>query len=79
MVDLTSRLIAISTENPPGSRYQECAELLRGELARLGFEDIRTAGDCVLGFLGKGVRTLYFHGHYDVVPAQSATQFQPEL
>jgi acetylornithine deacetylase/succinyl-diaminopimelate desuccinylase family protein len=26
---------------------------------------------------GDGKRTLYFHGHYDVVPAQSAEQFQP--
>jgi acetylornithine deacetylase/succinyl-diaminopimelate desuccinylase family protein len=24
-------------------------------------------------------RTLYFHGHYDVVPAQSAAQFQPRI
>jgi acetylornithine deacetylase/succinyl-diaminopimelate desuccinylase family protein len=27
---------------------------------------------------GSGKATLYFHGHYDVVPAQSSTQFQPE-
>jgi len=27
---------------------------------------------CVLSFCGRGRRTLYFHGHYDVVPAQSA-------
>jgi succinyl-diaminopimelate desuccinylase len=26
---------------------------------------------------GSGRRTLYFHGHYDVVPAQSPEQFQP--
>src|SRR5260370_617379 len=26
---------------------------------------------------GSGKRTLYFHGHYDVVPAQSPQQFQP--
>jgi succinyl-diaminopimelate desuccinylase len=26
---------------------------------------------------GGGTRTLYFHGHYDVVPAQAPTQFQP--
>ena len=79
MVDLTSRLIAIDTENPPGNHYAECAEVLRGELDRIGFEDVRIEGDCVLGFLGKGERTLYFHGHYDVVPAQSDTQFRPEL
>jgi acetylornithine deacetylase/succinyl-diaminopimelate desuccinylase family protein len=27
--------------------------------------------------LGSGNRALYFHGHYDVVPASSAAQFQP--
>jgi acetylornithine deacetylase/succinyl-diaminopimelate desuccinylase-like protein len=79
MVDLTSRLIAIDTENPPGNRYAECAEVLRGELERLDFEDVRVEGDCVLGFMGKGERTLYFHGHYDVVPAQSETQFLPQM
>jgi succinyl-diaminopimelate desuccinylase len=26
---------------------------------------------------GGGTRTFYFHGHYDVVPAQSREQFQP--
>jgi len=77
MVDLTSRLIAIASENPPGNRYPEVAELLRRGLGRLGFDDIQSVGDCVLGFVGKGDRTLYFHGHYDVVPAQSETQFEP--
>jgi acetylornithine deacetylase/succinyl-diaminopimelate desuccinylase-like protein len=33
----------------------------------------------LLGFHGDGDRTLYFHGHYDVVPAQAPTQFNPEL
>ena len=77
MIDLTMRLVAIATENPPGNRYRECAELLCAELARLGFEDTRLEGDCVLSFAGRGERMLYFHGHYDVVPAQSETQFQP--
>ena len=77
MVDFTSRLIAIATENPPGNRYSECAELLRGELMRLGFDHVRIEGGCVLAFAGRGDRTLYFHGHYDVVPAQSQAQFQP--
>jgi acetylornithine deacetylase/succinyl-diaminopimelate desuccinylase family protein len=34
-------------------------------------------GDSVLSFVGTGERTLYFHGHYDVVPAQSRSQFEP--
>lgn len=28
---------------------------------------------------GSSIRTLYFHGHYDVVPAQSASQFEPRI
>jgi succinyl-diaminopimelate desuccinylase len=31
----------------------------------------------LIASFGNGARTLYFHGHYDVVPAQSAEQFQP--
>ena len=77
MVNLTSRLVAVASVNPPGNRYPECVELLRCELARLRFDDIRSEGDCVLGFVGRGDRTLYFHGHYDVVPAQSEAQFHP--
>jgi len=34
---------------------------------------------CVLSFLGKGNRTLYFRGHYDVVPGESEEQFRPYL
>jgi len=33
----------------------------------------------VLAFVGEGKRTLYFSGHYDVVPAQDPSQFQPCL
>jgi acetylornithine deacetylase/succinyl-diaminopimelate desuccinylase family protein len=79
MVDLTTRLIAIATENPPGNRYPECADLLRNELQQLGFDDVHTDGECVLAFIGAGERTLYFHGHYDVVPAQHQTQFHPSV
>ncbi len=32
----------------------------------------------LLAAYGRGERTLHFHGHYDVVPAQSDGQFQPE-
>ena len=31
----------------------------------------------LIATFGAGKRTLYFHGHYDVVPAQSVEQFQP--
>jgi len=52
--------------------------LNRGDESRLGKrrkED--DAGYCVLSSLGSGRRTVYFHGHYDVVPACSPHQFRP--
>jgi acetylornithine deacetylase/succinyl-diaminopimelate desuccinylase family protein len=79
MLDLTKRLIAIPSENPPGNRYEECARTLVDELNRLGFDNVRREGACVLASAGIGPRTLYFSGHYDVVPAQSRDQFQPRV
>lgn len=77
MLDLAMRLIAIPTENPPGNRYGECAATLADELEKLGFEDVKHEGACILASVGSGSRTLYFSGHYDVVPAQRRDQFQP--
>src|SRR5271169_1139684 len=77
MVDLTRQLIAIPNENPPGNCYAQAVELLRRKLDDLGFEDTRIEGDCLLSFVGEGEKTLYFSGHYDVVPAQSRSQFEP--
>jgi succinyl-diaminopimelate desuccinylase len=37
----------------------------------------RAPARCVRSFHGSGRRTLYFHGHYDVVPAQDPRQFLP--
>ena len=79
MLHLVRRLIAIPSENPPGSRYEECARALFDELDRLGFDTVRREGACVLASVGTGLRTLYFSGHYDVVPAQSRDQFQPRV
>jgi acetylornithine deacetylase/succinyl-diaminopimelate desuccinylase family protein len=77
MLELTRQLVAIPSENPPGNSYGEAISLLTGHLRKLGFEDTRVVGDCILSFVGGGERTLYFSGHYDVVPAQSPAQFQP--
>ena len=79
MLDLTQRLIAIPSENPPGNRYEDCVRILLEELRELGFDEVRREGACVLAWAGSGVRTLYFSGHYDVVPAQSREQFQPRI
>jgi len=80
-------LVRIPTENPPGRGYRECTDRIRLELSRLELscEVIEAPGhaDCprrnLLAFHGEGRRTLYFHGHYDVVPAQAPAQFSPEL
>jgi len=37
----------------------------------------RTGAACLLASHAGGQRALYFHGHYDVVPAQSQEQFVP--
>src|ERR1044072_2938171 len=92
IVSLTRALVAIPTQNPPGAHYPECVEVLTRHLDLLGLDhtvlDVPPpdTGDaafadpypraCVLASYGPGTRTLYFHGHYDVVPA-APTQFQP--
>src|SRR5512139_228277 len=78
-------LISLPSENPPGNCYRECAERIRLELDRLGlaYQLVEVPGFPerprynLLSFHGDGQRTLYFHGHYDVVPAQSRGQFTP--
>jgi acetylornithine deacetylase/succinyl-diaminopimelate desuccinylase family protein len=79
MVALTQELVSIRTENPPGNCYGEAAELILHHLQQLGLNDTEVHGDCVVGFAGSGENTLYFSGHYDVVPAQNPTQFEPQI
>jgi acetylornithine deacetylase/succinyl-diaminopimelate desuccinylase family protein len=83
----TRDLIGIASENPPGNFYRECAQRIRAELDHLGlaYQVVEAPGFSalprynLLGFHGTGRRTLYFHGHYDVVPAQSREQFTPRI
>src|SRR6266851_3460865 len=88
MAALLGELVAIPTENPPGKNYRACADLLGNRLRRMGLECERLeAGEprentsdgpiILVASYGRGERVLYFHGHYDVVPAQSGEQFQP--
>ena len=90
MAKLIEELIAIPTENPPGRNYGACAALLESRLRGYKLDCRRyqatepkrqTASDdtpiILLAFHGHGERSLYFHGHYDVVPAQSPEQFAP--
>ena len=81
LVAFASELIRIPSENPPGRSYARCAALIARRLRELGLE-VRTvnpsgAGPCVVGTYGDGGRALYFSGHYDVVPAQDRSQFEP--
>jgi succinyl-diaminopimelate desuccinylase len=92
MAGLLAELVAISTENPPGTNHRACVEFLETRLREYGLEcqrlqlveppansgqDAAEVPVSLLASYGHGDRTLYFHGHYDVVPAQSPEQFQP--
>ncbi len=80
-------LISIASENPPGNYYRECVDRICLELDRLGFayQVVEAPGFPdrprynLIGFHGDNQPTLYFHGHYDVVPAQSREQFNPRI
>ena len=93
MADLLAELVAIPTENPPGRNYRGCADLLEKRLREAGLScerhefpsptsnanataDVAHAVNLLASY-GRGERTLHFHGHYDVVPAQSGEQFLP--
>jgi acetylornithine deacetylase/succinyl-diaminopimelate desuccinylase family protein len=92
MAALLAELVAVPTENPPGRNYRACADLLEKRLDQAGLTCERhefpaspggagasdDASASLLASFGSGSRTLYFHGHYDAVPAQSPEQFQPE-
>jgi succinyl-diaminopimelate desuccinylase len=87
MAELLQQLVAVNTENPPGRGLRHCAELLRDAMDPLGFspEVIEVASSreledpCIVrGSVGDGPELVYFHGHFDVVPAQSSAQFEPQ-
>jgi succinyl-diaminopimelate desuccinylase len=91
MIDFTSELVGIASENPPGSKYVECVRAIEERLRAVGlpcevvkyrprkaFRDDSGAG-VVLSSVGMGKRTLYFSGHYDVVPVTTPGQCTPVL
>ena len=79
MIEFTRELVAIPSENPPGNEYGRAVECIVRQLDALGFRDTRVEGECVVAFVGAGERAVYFSGHYDVVPAQDASQFHPVI
>jgi succinyl-diaminopimelate desuccinylase len=88
MSGFLAELVAIPTENPPGKNYRTCADFLERRIRQMDLDCKRyephepkneTADGpaCLLASFGTGHRSVYFHGHYDVVPAQFAEQFKP--
>jgi succinyl-diaminopimelate desuccinylase len=87
MAELLLQLVAVNTENPPGRSLGRCAQLLREAMDGLGFApeviDVAPSREledpCIVrGDAGDGPEVVYFHGHFDVVPAQSPAQFEPQ-
>jgi succinyl-diaminopimelate desuccinylase len=87
MAALLEELVAIPTENPPGRELGRCGRVLRDAMRRLGLSpeliDVAPSheleGPCIVRCgVGDGPRTIYFHGHFDVVPAQDPSQFRPQ-
>ena len=79
LVDLTSRLIQIPTENPPGNE-KKAFIFLKPLLSKMGFQ-VRTyispkgrSNIIAERRWGKEGRRLIFNGHLDVVPAGSPSQ-----
>jgi len=93
IVNFTTKLVSIPTENPPGKCYEECVEAIAGELRSVGLEHevVKIPGEyrsddgeeyprfALLARYGSGEPKLHFHGHYDVVPAEDRTMFEPEI
>jgi succinyl-diaminopimelate desuccinylase len=79
-------LIAIPTENPPGTAYEECVRRICAELDALAIDyDVIETGDdetprqVIVGRTGDRGPLLYLHGHYDVVPGFNRAQFDPRV
>lgn len=87
MAGLVEELVAFDTENPPGRGLGRCGRALCDAMAGLGFSSelipVPARGELedpclVRGSVGEGLGAIYFHGHFDVVPAQAPGQFRPE-
>jgi acetylornithine deacetylase/succinyl-diaminopimelate desuccinylase family protein len=87
MRGLLAALVSMPTENPPGTGYAPCVRLIESALEALDVEHERVEIPsppeapriAVFAWIGAPGPTLYFHGHYDVVPAQSPDQFTPRV
>ena len=91
MIDFTGELVAIASENPPGNGYLECVRAITARLRAVGlpseivkYRPAKSSRDgsgaaVVMSSVGTGKRTLYFSGHYDVVPVTTPGQCAPVM
>jgi len=81
LVELTTQLIQIPTENPPGNE-KRAVKFLRPFLSKMGFRvkiylSPKGRSNIVAEKRwGKGGRTLIFNGHLDVVPPGDSSQWK---
>jgi succinyl-diaminopimelate desuccinylase len=81
LVDLTTRLVQLPTENPPGNE-KAAAQFLKPLLSMMGFRvKILLSPQGRWNLIaerrwGKDGRTLIFNGHLDVVPAGDPSQWK---
>jgi len=92
MIDFTRELVSVASENPPGAGYAECVRVITSRLRALGLPSElvpfrpkdESGAAVVLSSVGSASekrkeRTLYFSGHYDVVPMNAPAQNTPVL
>lgn len=86
IIDVLRELVAIPTINPPGQSYRECVDYLSSKLGEWEIRhrliivpDGKYPRFSIVGAYGSGEDDLHFHGHYDVVPADSSEQFKPRI
>lgn len=86
MIDMLCDLVKIPTINPPGQSYKECVDYLSRKLKKWEIEhrlirvpDGKFPRFSIVGAYGEGEDALHFHGHYDVVLADSSEQLKPRL
>ena len=86
MAAVLETLVRIPTDNPPGRELARCAAVLRDVVERLGFSpeliELAPTGTLdgptvVRGGAGSGDAPIYYHGHFDVVPAQRPSRSSP--
>lgn len=81
LIDLTRRLVAIPTRNPPGTNYREFCDMLDLRLSASGFETVLLRATGAIGDSDRfprlnlvarhegrsGGECIHFNSHYDVV------------